>query len=299
MQSTSQPQKCPVIHKYHLEYELCLNVFSGHCTSYQLFTIYNSSHVKVRFGRSHTKAWTWRFQRVKLQGRWSVVLLHSPTLIQQSAATTQLLNVPVNTHKGILAYKPSHVTVLSGERWANMADVRRTVCFRRQAFLNMRNICWLFIKKMALFSIQRPFLPTDWQYIWKRKANAYHTSLSRSTDTFFFFGQIQDPGMHYIAYFASVILIYLPQHSVQKKSFLRSILYTGFKQELCSVRFFSAVYILTSVQVRLTQSQAAFHTSWKNEALSIQPHNVRKELTYSLCALQNETSGTIYKKRDH
>lgn len=117
MQSTSQPQKCPVIHKYHLEYELCLNVFSGHCTSYQLFTIYNSSHVKVRFGRSHTKAWTWRFQRVKLQGRWSVVLLHSPTLIQQSAATTQLLNVPVNTHKGNLAYKPSHVTVLSGERW--------------------------------------------------------------------------------------------------------------------------------------------------------------------------------------
>lgn len=84
------------------------------CTSY--YTIYNSSYITVKFGRSHTKAWTWRFQRVKLQGRWSVVLLHSPTLSQQSAATTQLFIVPVNTQTGKLAYKSPHNTALRGKR---------------------------------------------------------------------------------------------------------------------------------------------------------------------------------------
>lgn len=48
-------------------------------------------------------------------------------------------------------------------------------------------------KKIGTFPPFRDcFLPTVWQYIWKRKANAYHTPSGKSTDTIF-----DNPGMHY------------------------------------------------------------------------------------------------------
>lgn len=98
--------------------------------------------------------------------------------------------------------------------------------------------------------------------------------------------------MHYIA---SVILIYLPQDSVQKSLFFCILSFIPDSSKSFVLSIFSAVYILTSVHVRLTQSGAASQYILENEALSIQPHNVRKELIESLCALQKFTSGTIYK----
>lgn len=121
-----------------------------YCTSYN--TIYNSSYIK--FGRSHTKAWTWRFQRVKLQGRWSVVLLHSPTLSQQSAATTQLV-MYLWIHRQVTSPTNPHTILLSKE-WDKKTgspwklgkygrDEIYTVCLRRCLWI--WEICWLDFKK--------------------------------------------------------------------------------------------------------------------------------------------------------
>lgn len=111
-------------------------------------------------------------------------------------------------------------------------------------------------KQNGTFLHSETFLPTDWQYIWKRKANAYHTPWSKSTDAIFW--QLQDPGMHYIADFGSVILTYLPQDQYKKVFFfffLHSVHYNRFK--LCSLHFFSAVYILTSYTVYSSPSDQA------------------------------------------
>ena len=121
---------------------------------------------------------------------------------------------------------------------------------------------------MALFCIQRPFLPTGWQYIWKRKANAYHTPLSKKYRHYFW--QVQDPGMHYIAYFGSVNQTYLPQDSVQNiiDIFLHSVHYTRLK--LCSLHFpqpCTHSHPLLYIQVHLIRLH--LNTSWKTRHLVI------------------------------
>lgn len=81
------------------------------------------------------------FQRVKLQGRWSVVLLHSPTWSQQSAATTQPVGCtceqvasPMNLHTILLWEERDKRT---HEMWANMAEMRY--------ILNVRGGKWFWI----------------------------------------------------------------------------------------------------------------------------------------------------------
>lgn len=54
------------------------------------------------------------------------------------------------------------------------------------------------IKKMRKwhFSLSET-VSTDWQYILERKANAHNTLKQKYRH--YFFQQVQDPGMHYIA----------------------------------------------------------------------------------------------------
>lgn len=123
---------------------------------------------------------------------------------------------------------------------------------------------------MALFSIQRPFPPTDWQYIWKRKANVYHTLLSKSTYAIFFSDKVQDPSMHYISYFGSVISdLPTTRFSTKKVSFFAFCpLYKS--QTLFSTPSPSAVYILTSSTVYYIQvhlNRLHLNTSWKTRHL--------------------------------
>lgn len=112
--------------------------------------------------------------------------------------------------------------------------------------------------KMALFSIQRPFLTTDWQYNCKRKANAYHTPLSKSTDTIFFFDKFKT--------LACTTLLTLDsdlpttRFSTKKTQFvflffLHSVLYTRFK--LCSQYFFSVYTLRSSIVYSSPSNQAS------------------------------------------
>lgn len=110
-------------------------------------------------------------KRVKLQGRWSVILLHSPTLFQQSAATTQLFIVPVNTYTGSFAYNPSLNTALRGKMWEEREPMKcgsiwqqwDIYCMLAEANVSDWEIFVIRNQKMALFSIQRLFFTcTNW-----------------------------------------------------------------------------------------------------------------------------------------
>lgn len=78
-------------------------------------------------------------------------------------------------------------------------------------------------KNGTFLNFQRPFFSppaTVWQYIWKRKANAYNTPLKQKYRCyfflFFFYRQVQDPGMHYVAYFGSAVSDFT-YHKIQYK----------------------------------------------------------------------------------
>lgn len=69
-----------------------------------------TSNLNAKFGHSHTKAWVWRLQTVKLQGRWTVVLLHSPKVNSQ-----QQQHMFVYLQTGNLTHQSRH-TVLAIKR---------------------------------------------------------------------------------------------------------------------------------------------------------------------------------------
>lgn len=162
-------------------------------------------------------------------------------------------------------------------------------CSEHENFLLITNK-----KQNGTFLHSETFLPTDWQYIWKRKANAYHTPWSKSTDAIFW--QLQDPGMHYIADFGSVILTYLPQDQYKKSVLffcIRSIitdsnfvLYTS--SQLCTY-----LHPILYFQVHLTRLH--LNTSWKTRHLVFSHITSKKEISSSSRALKTFTSGTIYK----
>lgn len=77
------------------------------CTPYN--TIYNVSYLNVKLGHSHTKAWTWRVQRVKLQVGWSVFLLHSPIFMSTVSSNNTTLNCTCEeTNRFPRLQTPSH-----------------------------------------------------------------------------------------------------------------------------------------------------------------------------------------------
>lgn len=68
-----------------------------------------------------------------------------------------------------------------------MADVRQTVCFRRQVFLNMRNICWLIIKKNGTF-LNPETISTNWLAVYlKEKGKCLPHILKQKYRHIFFF----------------------------------------------------------------------------------------------------------------
>lgn len=124
-----------------------------------------TSNLNAKFGHSHTKAWAWRVQTVKLQGRWTVVLLHSPKVNSQ-----QQQHMFVYLQTGNLTHQSRH-TVLAIKRVGCQLDE----CAERKytQYVQYDPTQGLKMRKWH-FSLSET-VSTDWQYILKRKANAHNT----------------------------------------------------------------------------------------------------------------------------
>lgn len=122
---------------------------------------------------------------------------------------------------------------------------------------------------MALFSVQRPFLPTDWQYIWKRKANAYHIPLSKSTDTIFLTSSRPRHALHCLLWICNSDLP-TTRFSTKKVFFLYFFCILSIIPDSDFVLYtFSQLYTYLHprlyIQVHLTRLH--LNTSWKTRHL--------------------------------
>lgn len=146
---------------------------------------------------------------------------------------------------------------------------------------------------MALFSIQRPFLPTDWQCIWKRKANAYHTPLSKSTDTIFW--QVQDPGMHYIAYFG----FSLTYHKIQyKKVFFFFAFCPLYQIQTLFYTFSQCTYLHRLLYIQVHPTRLHLNTSWTTRHLVFSHITSEKRYLVPMCTPKIYIWYNL-QKRDH
>lgn len=171
---------------------------------------------------------------VKLQGRWSVVLLHSPKVNsqQQQQHNSALCLSTQEEGRGGGGGHPNTI-LLSGEDTRRRSPMRGgrewprqdTVSSSGRQSLDMRRVWvdWRWKRKWHFSQFSETiFFATVWQYIWKRKANAYNTPLSKSTDAIFFFSFIDKFKILACTTLLTLdlqFLTYLPQDSVQKVFF--------------------------------------------------------------------------------
>lgn len=177
-----------------------------------------------------------------------------------------------------------------------MAEMIYSICCMLEEASVSEYVHVLLIRnqKMALFSIQRPFLPTDWQYIWKRKANAYHTPLSKSTDTIFW--QVQDPGMHYIAYFG----FWLTYHKIQyKKSVVFFCILSIIPDSHFVLYTFSwCTYLHPLLYIQVHPTSLHLNTSWTTRHLVFSHITSEKRYLVPMCT-QKIYIWYNLQKRDH